>query len=156
MAMPNTLNAGVITGVVVSHSGVVLMARVLGNLGQPITQASISSIAYGVWDLNAGVVLGTGTFSVVNSVYNSLIQNDPRWTRDSAAFPNPVDGAWGYNWIGTLPAATFPAAVIQPAARPYPVPQPKPNRIHVEVAFTPVTGEIFGGVWEWTPIQRFS
>ena len=97
----------VTTGVVVDASGVALFARVLGADGVPITQADIQSIAYTVTDLTLGTTLGTGTLPVASTVFNNLVQTDPRWTVDSALRLGP-DGAYGYNFQSTLASTLFP------------------------------------------------
>jgi hypothetical protein len=143
------LNAGLVTGIVVGRSGVTLLARLLGNLGTPVTKATLSGIAYKVSDLTTGLVPGTGTFTVATSIFDALVQNDPRWVRDSARAVGP-DGLYGYNFLATLPAATFPAALLTGRANLIP-----PDKLHCDVTFTPTSGEAWVVPYEWTPIAAY-
>ncbi len=129
------------SGVVAAQSGILLLARVVGATGGAITQASITSIAWTVTDLTLGTVLATGTFTVSSSVFDSLQQNDPRWTYDSAASPGP-DGAFGYNFAATLPSTVLAVSTPSPVPPGYP-PANLPRRVQVDVAFTPVVGAAF-------------
>jgi hypothetical protein len=148
MALPTTrLSAGVITGLVVGRSYLVFMARILGLNVTPITQASVSSIAYQASDLTAGTVLGTGSINVA-TVQNALVQNDPRWTRDSMYSPGP-DGQWGYNWIATL--ATFqPAMTLQPN-----VYLAQADLFQVDFAFSMADLSTLCVAYRWRPEQSF-
>jgi hypothetical protein len=143
------LNAGLVTGVVVGRSGVTLLARLLGSLGTLVTKATVSGIAYKVVDLTLGTVLGTGTFVVASSIFDALVQTDPRWVRDNARAVGP-DGLFGYNFLATLPAVTFPAALLTGRANLTPA-----DRVHCDVTFTPTSGEVFVVPYEWTPIAAY-
>lgn len=123
-----------------------LLARIVGQSGQPITQASLSSIAYTVSDLTAWLSAGTGTFTISSTVFDALQQADPRWTVDSAMNPGP-DGAWGYNFAAVVPAADFPATALTPDAV-----LAAPHRYQCDVTFTPVSGEQFRVPFRWTPV----
>ena len=132
-------------GVIPSATGVVLLARVLGNQGVPVTQASLSAIAWTLTDLTTPAALSSGAFAVASVVFDALQQADPRWTRDSAAVPGP-DGRWGYNFLATLPAGLFaisPAPTVGLLAA-------TPVRYQADVAFTPAAGEPFRQVFQWT------
>lgn len=117
------------TGIVVANSGVSLLARLVGNDGRPITRASISSIAYNVYNETDGenVASGSGTLTISDVVFDDLQTNDPRWTKDSEASPGK-DGRFGYNFLATLPASHFTA---------------DGNRLRVSITFTPASGQPF-------------
>lgn len=142
----------VITGYAVALSGVTLLARILGNAGQPVTQASLSAIAYTVTDLTAGSNAGSGTFTIADAVFDSL-QTDPRWQEDSAASPGP-DGLTGYNFLATLPGSLFPL-IIPAAPTPY-APAPAPHSYQADVAFTPTSGEAFRVVWQFPVLPVYA
>jgi hypothetical protein len=142
------LNTGIVTGVVVANSGVSLLARILGNGGRPITQASLASVAIQVTD----TVTGTGVLlseSVAATVFDSLVQNDPRWTKDTAAYPGP-DGAWGYNFLATIPAAnSFGGTSLDGTGATV------MNRMQADCIVTPVSGQPFRVVFQWEPIRVY-
>lgn len=137
--------AAIITGQAIPmRSGVTLLARVVGNLGVPITQATLSSIQYALTDLGSptGVSPVTGnltTLAIALVIFDQLQQSDPRWTRDSAGSPG-ADSLWGYNFSATLPASLFTSS----------------NRQRVDVVFTPLSGEPFRQPFEWTPIIGYA
>ncbi len=115
--------------------------------GRPlITQASLTSITYTVTDLATGLVLGSGTITIASSVYDALQQTDPGWTRDSAAQPGN-DGAFGYNFAFVLPASLNPYTVSTDGTV---------HRLHVDVIYTPVSGDAYRQNWEWTPTAVFA
>lgn len=147
--MAGTLS--VITGVIVAGSGATLMARLRGNAGQLVTQASLTSISYTVTDLTAGTVSSPVTVSVAACVFDNLQQGDPRWSKDSANDPGP-DGEHGYNALVTVSASHFPATVPTPTA---PTIIPAPHVFQVDVIFQPVTGEPFRVVWRLGVQQIF-
>lgn len=102
------------------------MARIVGNLAQPINQSSIASIALTLTDLTLGVILLSAfPISVLSAISNGLVQSDPRWQKDSPSFLGP-DGLWGYNFLFTLPAANFVNSG---------------DTYQIDVAFTPNIGE---------------
>lgn len=141
------MNVGSISGQVAAGSGVTVLARLRGNDGGLVTQASLTSIAYSVANLTSGSVLGTGSFTVSDSVYDSLQQGDARWTQDSESRPGP-DGSHGYNFAATIPASLFPATTLTAVAA-----QSAPPRIQVDVTFTPTSGQPFRVVWTWSPVR---
>lgn len=119
--------------------------------GRPlITQASLSSITYSVYDLTAEESLGTGTVTISTSVYDALQQDDPGWTKDNAylaAAGLTPDGAWGFNFAFTLPASLNPYTVSSDGTA---------HRLHVDIIFTPVSGDAYRQQWEWTPERVFA
>jgi len=137
----------VINGTAVpGKSGVTLLARLRGSDGRLVTRASLSSIAYTVSDLSAGTSLGTGTFTISTTVYDSLQQGDPRWSADSAREPGP-DGSHGYNFAAELPASLFALTTLaEPGVLSGPA---RPGRIQADVAFTPASGQAWRVVFAW-------
>ena len=131
---------GIILGSLVGRSGATLMARVTGNDGALIKQASFAAIAWQLSDRLSNTVPSgaTGTFVVASVIFDSLQQADPRWTADSRQAPGPT-GDWGYNFLATLPAALFPAESLPAGFNSGPGPHP----YQVDVRFTPSAGEVF-------------
>jgi hypothetical protein len=144
---------GVVTGPAVpSRTGVTLLARLRAGSGQLVTRASLSSIAYAVSNVSTGASLGTGTFTISECVYDSLQQNDPRWTADSAASPG-ADGAHGLNFAATLPASLFALATL---AAPSVLAGPARARtVQCDVVFTPVTGEPWRVTFVWQTLPTY-
>lgn len=95
-----------------------VMARIKGNAGTNITQASLSSITCRSYDSSDTLVVSP-TVTISSSVFDTLQteDDDPRWTKDST----------GYNFAFTIPAAAFPS----------------PQLYRVEFKFTPAVGDPF-------------
>jgi hypothetical protein len=75
-------------------------AHVQSPPGNDITQGATSSISYTVKEMigaQQGVQTGTGSPSVVSSVFN-VLQLTSDWTQDNT----------GYNFSVTIPASAFP------------------------------------------------
>lgn len=142
----------VLTGATVARSGATLMARIRGANGQLITRASMSTIAYVVSDLTAGTTGSSSSLVVASVVFNSLQQEDPRYTQDNECNPGP-DGAWGYNFMTVIPASAFPISVLSSTADD---PVPEPHDYQIDVVFTPVSGEPFRVVWLVTPVNVYA
>lgn len=119
----------VVTGVVTGPAGVSLLARLLGAAGTPVTRASLTSIGWSLADLTALAQLAAGTFAVATSVFDGL-QTDPRWSADAV----------GYNFLATIPAASFTLAALAAGA---PGAGAAPRRYQADVLFTPASGEVF-------------
>jgi hypothetical protein len=144
------MNVGMITGTALVGGGVTLMARVVGNAGTPVTQASLSTVAYAVRDLTDALALGDDAVSISDAVFDDLVTDDPRWNRDSAAAPGP-DGRWGYNFAVTLPASLFDA-VFDVHETTNKVTR---HRVQADVLFTPTSGEPFVVSWAWSPVPTW-
>ncbi len=116
---------GKIPGQIVRRSGATVAGLVQGQLGTPITQASLSAISYQVVRLdNAGVetVTGSGTLTIADVVFDTAQTGDPRY---------PLSG--GFNFMAVIPASCFAVG----------------GRTHrIEVTFVPVSGENFVQEWE--------
>lgn len=121
-----------------AKTGTTLLARLRGQGGQLVTQASISAIAYAITDLTTGVTVATGSLTVSAVLFDTL-QQDPIWTRDSASLPGP-DGSWGYNFKTTLAAASIANGG---------------DRYRADVKLTPVSGEPFIVLWEWKTLAVY-
>ncbi len=120
------------TQAVPGKSGILCMARISGNAGVLITQATISSIQVVVTDVTqvaAGQSGAVNTYmpAVGTVVSDALQQNSGLWTKDSASQPGP-DGLWDYNVAWTVPAACFANAG---------------DRFQIDFKFQPVSGEPF-------------
>ena len=103
-------------------SGVFLAARILGNDGAYLTQATTSSITYLVHDITAGADITSGSLTVSSVIFDAL-QTDDRWTEDTT----------GYNFGYAAAASSF--------ATP-------DHTYRVEFKFTPTSGQVFWVVFE--------
>lgn len=92
--------ADVLHVTIFEDSGFVVLARILGWAGAPITQASITAITCNVYDLTTMSLVTSPTVTVGSTVYDGLRNSatDPRWTVDRI----------GYNFAYAVPAAAFP------------------------------------------------
>jgi hypothetical protein len=124
------MGAQVITGIVIEDSGATFLARIHGNAGTAITPATISSIAFNVFSLNApSTVVLSGTCTVSSTVFDTL-QTDAIWTKDST----------GYNFKYAMAATAFPTGNV---------------RYRVSFKFTPTSGEVFHALYEVDSINVF-
>lgn len=151
--MPARVSKSVITGPQVpARTGAVLLARVRGGDGRLVTRASLSSIGYVVSDVTGGSSLGSGSFTVSSTVYDSLQQNDPRWKEDDADNLGP-DGAHGFNFAATLPASLFALTTLAvPSVLAGPA---RPKQVQCDVTFTPVSGEPWRVVFTWQTLPTY-
>ncbi len=119
---------GRITGTTIRKSGQTVAGLVVGQLGTPITQATLTSIGWSVYrrEQNGSETLtGTGTLTVSAVVFDIPVTTDPRYTLSG-----------GYNFLAVILASAFQVGAL----------------LHrVEVTFVPVTGEAFTQTWETTP-----
>ena len=100
------------------------MARVYGNTGAVITQASLTSITCTVYNQATEVSVSSPTVTVSTSVFDTL-QTDGRWTYDST----------GYNFRFEIAASVLAS----------------PNVVHiVHFIFDPTSGENYGVGFEVT------
>lgn len=142
---------GVVTGVGVLRSGVTLMARVLGNAGTPITQASLSTLTYTIRDLTAGTTITSAqSLTIASVIYDSLQQSDPRWTKDDADNLGP-DDRHGYNLLAVIPASHFTAVDVDSDTK-----QITAHRYRVDLLFTPVTGQAWIQPFEFTAVPTWT
>ena len=123
MAASDTIRA-----TVWEDSGATCMARVVGQAGTAVTQASLTSIAYKVFDLDGATpdtATATGTLTVATAVYDTLQTSDSRWTVDTT----------GWNFLDTVAAASANLPTGD-------------HRYRVEYVFTPASGQTFRVVFE--------
>lgn len=80
-------------------TGLVWMARVLGQDGEAVTQASLDSIVMTSMDLDDYSSVTTATLTISSVVFDTLQTADPRWTADQR----------GYNFLYAVPAAAIPS-----------------------------------------------
>lgn len=139
-----SLTRPLVTGMAIPDgSGVTLLARLRGQGGAYVTQASLSAIGWAVTDLTVGIQLGTGTFTVGQVIYDSIQLNDPRWQVDVG----------GYNFLAVLPASLFPVRI--PAA-PDPLAGLPPAALRqADVTFTPLAGQPFKLCIQWQEMQAW-
>lgn len=111
-------------GTIWEDSGVTNLARIVGNSAVNVTQASLSSISYKVFDLNTSTTeaVASGPLTISSVIFDTL-QTDARWTADST----------GYNFRHEVAASVFATAR---------------HRYRIEYLFTPTTGQPFWAVFE--------
>lgn len=101
------------------------IARILGNAGTAITQASLTAISYKIFDIDSSTpttAITSSTLTISSVVFDTL-QTGARWTVDST----------GYNFLNTFAASNF--------ATP-------DHRYRIEIIFDPTSGEDFPVVFE--------
>lgn len=67
------------------------LSQVYGNAGTAVTQASLASIEYRLFEKDGAVVTNPTYLTIASVIYNTL-QTDGRWTRDTT----------GYNFLHTV------------------------------------------------------
>ncbi len=92
----------IITGYVWEDCGATFLARIAGNSGLYITQATISAITCGVYDSSGQSVLAPSI--TVSSVVYDTLQRDDLWKIDGV----PIDDL-GYNFRHAMSASAFPS-----------------------------------------------
>lgn len=133
---------GIVTGVGALGSGHTLMARILGNAGTPITQATLSGITYTIRDLTAQTTVASAQALTVSSVvYDSLQQEDPRWDLDAA----------GYNFLAVIPASWFTDYDVDEDTGVV-----TSHRYQVDVEFTPVSGQPFVQSFQFQAVANYA
>ena len=127
------MGALAISGSIWEGSGATIMSRSYLNSGSAITQATISTLTYKVFDLSSTApttATSTGSFTVASVVFDTL-QTDAIWTADST----------GYNFKAAMTAASFPDG----------------DRVYrVEVKFTPSSGQAWYQVWLVDSAETYS
>jgi hypothetical protein len=115
--MPSAVQ--VVTQTLISRSGAIHIARIYGQNNVPINQESLSSIMAQVTDLDYNsVVYGPTALTISQVVFESLVNNDPRWTLDNI----------GYNFLWVCPALALSMSG---------------ENGQTDIKFTPVSGEVF-------------
>lgn len=149
---PNKVLSLITGQAVPGNAGVALMARIRGNSHALVTQASVTSITYSVWDVqayldsngetDATAVVTTTSMTVSAVVFDALQQSDGLWTKDGPGRLGP-DLAWGYNFKFVVPAVSFTVARSG-------------HRHRVDVLVTPVSGEQFRLPFEFDTVKVFA
>lgn len=136
------------TGTCTPDSDTTLYARIRSKSGL-VTQATVSSISYSIYDLTDQASQTTGTFTVSSVIFDSLQQDDPRWTTDSAERPG-TDGSYGYNFRATISAGDFSDVDTYSKTG-----DPKPHQYQVDVKFTLADGQVLVHVWKLNQIVTY-
>lgn len=116
---------------VFEDGGATIMARIIGNDAANITQASLTTITYSVFDLDSATpetpVSGhdAQALTVANVVFNALQTGDARWADAGGDLT-------GFNFLHAIAATAFPSA----------------HRYAIEYLFNPASGENFWHVVE--------
>jgi hypothetical protein len=108
----------IIKGVVIEDGGATLLARIVGNAGTVITQATITSITYQEFKKGTTIDIAVNSPLTVSSVVFDALQTDAIWTIDST----------GYNFSYAAAATEFPDGR---------------ETYEWEFKFTPSTGQVF-------------
>jgi hypothetical protein len=120
------------SGRIIENSAVVLLARILGTDGQPITRAAVSSIVLKCFDRAGDGTLivpasGGGGYTGTDLPKDPAILVTPV---TSATDPRWVDDVDGYNFSATLDGSYFPSG---------------DSKYQVEVKIFPTVGNPFYG-----------
>lgn len=113
----------IIKGIAFEDGGAVNLARVTNYTGSNVTQASLTSIHYSVYDLTSSTLTVSSTSLTVSGVVYDTLQTSAIWTLDST----------GYNFLHVLPASALPDG---------------DHVYRVDYKFTPSSGEVF-----WQPFE---
>lgn len=79
-------------------TGLLVLARVVGADGTPVTPGTVASVTCQVWEQATGALVTELTPAPADVVLGALVTGDVRWKVD----------ALGYNFRHQLPAASFP------------------------------------------------
>lgn len=124
--------ADIIRGPTWQGMTVAFLARMRNPAGAYVTQASLASLAYSIFDLKSltpTIATATGTLTIATAIFDAL-QKDARWTVDSI----------GYNFLWLAPGSLFPNA---------------PNEYRVKILFTGTDGTVFPLVFQPTTQPLF-
>ncbi len=121
-------------GTAFEDTGCSLMDRVLGNAGAAITQATITSIAYKVYehDTKDAAVAATGGTLVAGTASSLTVASVVFDTLQTAAPWDSTADALGYNFRYDSPAVDRPTGG---------------KWYRHEIVFTPTSGAVFAIVW---------
>ncbi len=107
--------------IVFEQSGAVFMARLVGEDGALIQQADFGTIKARVSLKDAGEALTyDATLTTASVVSDTLVTDDSRWTDTGGS-------STGYNFVFTIPAASFPTADVY----------------QLDLEFAPTVGEVY-------------
>jgi len=76
----------VITGTIWEDGGATLLARIIGWDGNNLTQASLTSIAYSITNMNSNAQVVAPTALAVATVIYDTLQTTAIWTEDTTGF----------------------------------------------------------------------
>jgi hypothetical protein len=93
-------HALVTKGFVIENGLVVLMARLVDQMGDYFTQSGIDSIECNVFDLDTETLVASPSLEVATSIWDTL-QTHRRWSLAGG-------DATGYNFAGVLDGDNFP------------------------------------------------
>jgi hypothetical protein len=87
---------------VIEDRPAVILRRVVGIGGTPVTAASLASITRTVTDLDTGVITNTATLAKADVIFDTLqtVEDDPRWAA--------ADDDLGYNFADVPPGTCWP------------------------------------------------
>lgn len=120
-------SANITRAEIFEDGGCQCLARVVGNAGTAITQASLTAITAKVFDLDSttpDTAVATPTVTISSAVFDTL-QTDDRWDADDT----------GYNFKFEVAASAFSTGG---------------RRYRIEFLFDPTSGENFWVVFEVT------
>jgi hypothetical protein len=111
-------------------TGLWVAARIRGNAAALITQASLTTITYAVYDVtvraNPGLILAATPLTISAVVFDTLQTTDARWN-------NSGGDATGYNFAHAIGSTVFPSG---------------DHVYRIEYYFTPASGAQFAFVVE--------
>lgn len=150
---PNRIKSLVTGQAVPGNAGVWIAARMRNQAGALVTQASLSTIAYDIVDVQAYLdsgddvtMVASGTSLTISSViYDSLQQPSEAtslWTKDGPGNLGP-DKTWGYTFATVIGASNFTVARSG-------------HTFRIQVLFTPTSGEQFRITYEVPTLKVFS
>lgn len=150
LSTPNKVLSLITGQAVPGNAGVALMARLVGNDDSLVTQASLSTITYDVYDIQAYKDSGDAATQLLSStaltvsavIFDDLVQTDDLWTKDGPGNLG-TDGRWGYSFKHVIPASTFTIASSG-------------HRCRAQVLFTPTSGQQFRADYEFDTLKVFS
>jgi hypothetical protein len=104
-----------VSEIVVAKSTFPIMARLVDQEGEPVTQAGVSSISWAAYPEAGGDAEATGTLTPSNVIYDTL-QTDAIWTKDDIGFNFrhivgasvlTTAGTWRFEYIVTLATSGY-------------------------------------------------
>ena len=150
---PNRIKSLITGQAVPGNAGVWIAARIRSQAGALITQASLSTIAYDIVDVQAyldsgddvTMVASATSLTVASVIFDALQQPSSAtslWTKDGPGNLGP-DFSWGYNFAAVIGASNFTVARSG-------------HTFYIQVLFTPASGEQFRITYEVPTLKVFS
>lgn len=103
------------SGIVFAKSTFPVLARLVDQDGEPVTQAGVDSISWAAYPEAGGDAEATGTLTPSNVIYDTL-QTDAIWTKDDIGFNFrhvvassvfTTAGTWRIEYIVTLATSGY-------------------------------------------------